>query len=196
MTDLPSPDLLKQTLRRSARARRKQACAALGAEAGMRIAEAFLAAFDGTAGRVVAGYWPMEDEADIRPLLVRLAERGCRIALPVVQRRDAPLIFRRWQPGDPLEEGLYRTQHPSAAAAEVDPDLFLVPLLAFDRGGRRLGYGGGYYDRTLAALRARGTVLAVGVAFAAQQVDLLPDGSFDQRLDWVVTENGAWKAVA
>jgi 5-formyltetrahydrofolate cyclo-ligase len=130
----------------------------------------------------------MRGEIDVLPVLSVLAERGQVTALPAVVDRKAPLVFRRWVPGDALEDGLYGTRHPLAEAEAVRPVLLLVPLLAFDRKGVRLGYGGGFYDRTLAALRAVGPVVAVGVAYAGQEVDALPAEPHDERLDWVVTE--------
>lgn len=140
------------------------------------------------AGAVVAGYWPMRGEIDVLPLLGALSQRGQVTALPAVIGRKEPLVFRRWAPGEPLEEGLYGTRHPAVSAAVVRPVCLLVPLLAFDRKGIRLGYGGGFYDRTLAALRAVGPVVAVGVAYAGQEVESLPAEPHDERLDWVVTE--------
>ncbi|MGC2854470.1 5-formyltetrahydrofolate cyclo-ligase [Novispirillum sp. DQ9] len=139
-------------------------------------------------GAVVAGYWPMRGEIDVLPLLGALAGRGQVTALPAVVGRREPLEFRRWAPGDVLEDGLYGTRHPVASAGVVRPVCLLVPLLAFDRRGIRLGYGGGFYDRTLAALRADGPVVAVGVAYAGQEVEALPVEPHDERLDWVVTE--------
>lgn len=139
-------------------------------------------------GAVVAGYWPMRGEIDVLPLLGALAERGQVTALPAVVGRKEPLEFRRWAPGEALEEGIYGTRHPPASAGVVRPVCLLVPLLAFDRRGVRLGYGGGFYDRTLAALRAVGPVVAVGVAYAGQEVEALPAEPHDERLDWVVTE--------
>jgi len=139
-------------------------------------------------GSVVAGYWPIVTELDGRPLLARLDERGVICALPVVVSAGAPLQFRRWRPLDELEPGVLGTSHPSVTAPEVVPDVVLAPLLAFDGEGYRLGQGGGYYDRTLAALRSRGAVTAVGVGFAAQQVDAVPRSANDERLDWILTE--------
>lgn len=137
---------------------------------------------------VVAGYWPMRGEIDVRPLLDGLAARGHITALPVVAAPATPLMFRRWKPGDPLAEGAYKTQHPVDSAPEVRPHCLLVPLLAFDRRGYRLGYGGGFYDRTIAGLRAGGGVVTVGIAYAGQEVDRVPDEPHDEPLDWVVTE--------
>lgn len=157
--------------------------------------EAFIPSFAAIPLRsslVIAGYWPLGDEADVRPLLAELSARGHVIALPVVLQKNAPLVFRRWCLGQELEQGPHRTVHPLASADVVQPDLLLVPLLAFDERGGRLGYGGGYYDRTLAALRGSGKkILAVGVAYAVQQWPGLPMDEHDQRLDWVITEQGA-----
>ena len=152
----------------------------------------FLSAVACPPGSVVAGYWPMRDEADVRPLLEHLIADGCSAALPVVIGRSKPLLFRRWRPGDRLASGLYGTRQPMDDQPAVDPGLLLVPMLGFDRQGGRLGYGGGYYDRTLAALRASRPIVAVGVAFAAQDLGSLPAGRFDQRVDWIVTEASAW----
>lgn len=165
---------------------RRTVQAALGNRAGDAIADAFLKTFPEAAGETVAGYWPISSEADVRPLMLRLAAAGALLALPVVQ--GAVLTFRRWRPGDRLVDGPNGTRHPPEDAAPANPRLLLVPLLAFDRQGGRLGYGGGYYDRTLSMLRAEGTVTAVGIAFAAQERTGLPHQSHDQAMDWVVTE--------
>ena len=142
------------------------------------------------AGAVVAAYWPMGDEIDPRPLMAALAARGCRLALPVVATRGTPLQFRAYAEGDVLGPGLHGTVHPAAHAPAVVPALLLVPLLAFDRQCYRLGYGGGYYDRTLEVLRNNAQVKAVGLAFAAQEVTAVPRDGHDQRLDAIATENG------
>jgi 5-formyltetrahydrofolate cyclo-ligase len=144
------------------------------------------------AGAVVAGTWPVGSELDARPLLAALAARGWRCALPVVADEAGPLRFRAWLPGEPLRAGGYGILEPEPAAPAVVPDVVLVPLLAFDRAGRRLGQGGGWYDRTLAALRAERPVLAIGLAFAAQERAELPTGGHDQPLDWIVTEKAAY----
>lgn len=141
---------------------------------------------------VAAGYWPMRSEIDPRPLMARLARAGWRLALPVTpaRRTDGPLIFRRWEPGGAMEEHAFGMREPQPAAEAVRPDLVLVPLLAFDAAGHRLGYGAGHYDRTLQALRAAGPVYAVGLAFAGQATATLPAGPHDQPLDAVATERG------
>lgn len=137
---------------------------------------------------VIAGYWPLADELNIRPALIALRRQGHTIALPVTGPKQTPLTFRRWDEGAALERGRFDTRHPSVNAPEVIPDVVLLPLLAFDRRGNRLGYGGGYYDRTLARLRDQGPVLAVGVAFAIQEMEELPAGRYDRPLDLMVTE--------
>ncbi len=140
---------------------------------------------------VVSGFWPIKDEIDIRPLLIELFNVGCQLALPVVQGRGKPLLFRAWRPGDPLEAGVFGTLQPSARRETLEPDALIVPLLACDEEGWRLGYGGGFYDRTLGGLRARRNVTAVGVGFSAQLVPEVPHGPDDQRLDWLLTDKRA-----
>ena len=144
----------------------------------------------------MAAYWPMDTEIDARPLLRHLHRRGFDCALPVVVGRGRALHFRRWRPQAALEPGGLGIFQPSPAAARVTPRVVLAPLLCFDGRGARLGHGAGYYDYTLAALRRAGRVLAVGIAFAAQRVDRVPDENHDQRLDWIVTEEGAIQIVA
>ena len=150
------------------------------------------------ADAVVAGYVPVRGELDIMPLLHALAERGHVVALPVVARREAPLVFRRWWPGMALRKADYGIPVPPDDAPEVEPDVVLAPLVAFDRKGHRLGYGGGYYDRTLADLRARkaqrgGRLITIGCAHAGQEVDAITVLDTDERLDWILTEKGAWR---
>jgi len=142
------------------------------------------------AGAVVSGFWPTGREIDVRPLLLALAGRGHAIVLPRTPARGLPLSFHRWRPGDRLEPGRMGILQPPEVAERLDPDLLLVPLVAFDAGLRRLGHGAGYYDRTLAALRAQKPVLAIGIAYAAQQVDCVPAGPHDALLDGVATERG------
>lgn len=141
-------------------------------------------------GAVIAAYWPIRDELDPRPLAQALAERGHGLALPVSVARGTALAFRTWKLGDPLVADIMRIEAPISSAPEAVPSLVLVPMLAFDRGCRRLGYGAGFYDRTLATLRAGGTVIAVGLAFGAQEVARVPVAEDDAPLDAVVTEDG------
>ncbi|MDQ2105783.1 5-formyltetrahydrofolate cyclo-ligase [Azospirillum isscasi] len=139
----------------------------------------------------VAGYWPLGSELDARPLLLHLKAAGRPVALPVSGPRGQALTFRDWDPAQPLAAGRYGIHEPGADRPEAVPAVLLVPMLAFDRSGHRLGYGAGYYDRTLDALRAVRPVLAVGVAFAAQEMDAVPCGAHDERLDWILTEREA-----
>jgi 5-formyltetrahydrofolate cyclo-ligase len=139
---------------------------------------------------VIAGYWPIRDEIDPRPALQALAERGHGLALPVSVVRGEPLAFRAWSPGEPLAHDIMRIEAPLSSAAAVVPSLLLVPMLAFDRACRRLGYGAGFYDRTLAALRHTGAITALGLAFGVQEAERVPAGPGDAPLDAVATENG------
>jgi 5-formyltetrahydrofolate cyclo-ligase len=180
----------KQALRAVLRVRRAKA-ARSGVPAAADLTERFLQAVPVPPHTVVAGYLPIGDEIDVRPLLRRLAGHDCRIALPAVTERWAPLAFRQWQEGDRLVDGPFGTREPPAGTPELPPEVLILPLVAFDRRGYRLGYGGGYYDRTLAVLRRQGRALAVGVGFAAQEVVAVPCGRHDQRLDWIVTEREA-----
>jgi 5-formyltetrahydrofolate cyclo-ligase len=141
---------------------------------------------------VVSGFWPMAQELDIRPLMIELFSEGCQLCLPVVVGKGEPLVFRAWRPGDALEQGVFGTLHPSPRREELEPDALIVPLLACDQDGWRLGYGGGFYDRTLRRLRARKRVTATGVAFDAQFIpEEVPHGPDDERLDWLLTDRRA-----
>lgn len=148
------------------------------------------------AGAVVAGYWPKGDELDTGPLLEALDAAGYACALPVVVGADKILAFRRWRPAEALAPGRFGIMEPVAGAADLTPRVVITPLLAFDPAGYRLGYGAGYYDRTLRALRATAPVVAVGAGFAAQGVDRVPHAATDERLDWVITEAGAVRIEA
>ena len=176
-------------------ARRLRAAAAAGrGRAAAAVAANALAHVPLPAGALIGGYWPVRDELDPRPLLQQLAALGCRLALPVVRGPGLALAFRHWAIGDPLEAAGFGLSVPLASAPEVVPAVLLVPLLAFDAAGYRLGYGGGFYDMTLAERRAGGgAVLAVGLAYAAQARAELPHEAWDQPLDWVVTELEARK---
>ena len=186
----------KQILRDRAKARRgtlTQNATAAAQRQGDLFVETFEAELKRSPTPTVSGYWPMDDEFDVRPLMIRLSEFGYACALPVVVALGEALVFRRWQPGDPLVKAKFGMREPSAQAADTVPDIVLTPLLAFDDTGRRLGYGGGFYDLTLRELRAERQIIAVGVAYQAQRVDKVPSGDCDERLDWIVTEERAIK---
>ena len=134
---------------------------------------------------LVAGFWPLDGEIDIRPLLHALHATGHRLALPHTPPRGQPLTFHAWSPGDPLQFGRFGTRVPAGPA--VTPTLLLVPLLAFDRRGYRLGYGGGYYDRTIAGSPG---IATIGCGFAAQEVAAIPAGPTDMKLGHIATERG------
>lgn len=180
MTDIAAE---KAAARKAAFARR----AAAHAQGGDAAAQAALGAFLGDGGgRVLAGYLPIRTELD--PLPVMAGWDG-PVGVPVIAGRGLPLRFRLWRPGCEMVEGPFGVPVP-AADVEVVPEVLIVPLLAFDRGGGRLGYGGGFYDRTLARLRLAGRVRAVGYAYAAQEVPALPREPTDAPLDAIVTEAG------
>jgi 5-formyltetrahydrofolate cyclo-ligase len=139
-------------------------------------------------GAVVSGYSPIRSEIDPAPLMRELAAHGAHLALPVIAARGQALRFRAWSLNDRLLQGPLGILEPSPAAAEIVPDILLVPLAAFDRSGHRIGYGAGHYDRTLAQLRKSKAVTAIGVAFAAQEVEAVPALSHDVALDYVLTD--------
>jgi len=139
-------------------------------------------------GTIISGFMPLKSEINPLPLLQKLAETGARLALPAIAGRGKPLIMRAWEFGAPLDRGQWGIREPKPDAPEVAPDILLVPLLAFDRAGYRLGYGAGYYDMTIHRLRALKPVTAVGIAFAAQEVPKIPTTPRDERLDLVLTE--------
>ena len=186
-----SEDLVrrKAELRALLLARRR---GAPGPAAAVAVADRLLHEIGVPQGAVVAGYWPLAGELDPRPCLDRLAARGHRLALPRMQGQGQPLAFHAWRRDDPLTPGGFGVMQPDPAQPRVTPDVLLVPLLGFDRRGHRLGYGKGYYDRTLRALREGGAApLAIGLAFALQEVGEVPTGPADQPLDALVTERAS-----
>jgi 5-formyltetrahydrofolate cyclo-ligase len=187
--DLSARDT-KRALRRGLLQDRAAIMPAHGGPARLAIRDRYLTAFDPQPGTVVSAFWPMPGELDLRPLLEALHARGCVCALPVVVRRNEPLEFRRWEPGAALVTSRFGIDEPPPESPAVRPQHALVPLLAFDDEGYRLGYGGGFYDRTLAMMRADGTgpVVAIGVGLEAQRRPALPREPFDERLDWLVTD--------
>jgi len=180
----------KAAFRRKAGERRRALAAAEApAKAGMRAADHFFAHVELAEGAIVSAYWPMGDELDPRPLIHRIQAAGHTIGLPVVVAKGAPLIFRDWTPETRFVPGGFKTEVPEATAPEVVPTVLLVPLLAFDLKGYRLGYGGGFYDRTLTKLRAAGKITAIGFAYEGQLVGEVPRAEYDQPLDAILTEH-------
>jgi 5-formyltetrahydrofolate cyclo-ligase len=187
MSDLDHTKDLKAEIRRMAMARREAlpttdrvAAAQAIAARGMPVPVA--------PGMVVSGYSPLKSEISPIPLLRLCADAGAELALPVVMGRGKPLVMRAWAFGAPLASGVWGIREPTPAAPEVFPDILIVPLLVFDRRGHRIGYGAGYYDMTIARLRGMKPVTAIGIAFAAQEIDEVPTTPRDARLDLVLTE--------
>jgi len=192
---LSEPAAAKAALRKEA-ARHRATLAAGDPDAADRLAAqaGIIAALagDGQEGAgIVAAYLPIRSELSPLPLVSALVAAGLGTAMPVTPEAGHPLRFRAWAPGDDLAEGPYNTQQPAASAPEVTPTVILAPMLAFDDAGWRLGYGGGFYDRTLAALRGGGhRVCALGIAYDGQHVAAVPTGPYDMRLDGVLTPSG------
>ncbi|MBD8066884.1 5-formyltetrahydrofolate cyclo-ligase [Devosia sp. PTR5] len=178
----------KAQLRREAHARRGALSTQYRADAAEQVARHFFDAIAFGADDVVAAYWRIRDELDCQPILVRLMDSGQRVVLPVVTGDETPLDMRVWEADQPLYEAGFGTLAPADSAPRAEPDIILVPLLGFDGQGTRLGYGGGYYDRTLAALSRK--PLLVGLAFDAQELPDIPREDHDMPLDAVVTESG------
>jgi 5-formyltetrahydrofolate cyclo-ligase len=179
--------LSKSTLRQLARDKRKTT-----AHPDIAIALAKHAkALNLTSGTMVGAYHALPSEADPALLLQRLVQQGCHIAFPRIAARDRPLAFHRIPDGEVLKQGAHGIHEPEAHWPQVTPDMLLVPLLAFDKHGHRLGYGGGFYDRTLSAYRDRARpIRAIGVAYAAQELEAIPAEPHDVALDGILTENG------
>ena len=179
---------LKSVIRKDAILRRDALPAAERAKAAEIIAtRPFPVAMN--AGMIVSGFMPLKTEINPLPLMRSLAAQGARLALPAIDGRGKPLIMRAFAFGDELASGQWGIREPKADAPEVAPDILLVPLLAFDRTGHRIGYGAGYYDMTIARLRSVKPVIALGIAYAAQEVPEVPTTPRDERLDLVLTEH-------
>lgn len=180
----------KTEARRAAFARRKAARGSLGPAPEAASAALLEALAPAVAARaVIAGYLPIRTEIDPRPVMARLHAAGLTVCVPVVEGEARPLIFRTWTPDAALVPGPFGAFVPETGDPAI-PAALIVPLAAFDSQGFRLGYGGGFYDRTLEGLRAAGSTLAVGFAYAAQETDTLPREAVDQPLDRVATEKG------
>ncbi len=142
--------------------------------------------------QIIAGYWPIKSELNVVPLLSAFALMPkVGLCLPITGAPETALSFHRWQIGDTLDIGPFGTRQPFPNKQKLMPDLIILPLLAFDEKLNRLGYGGGFYDRTLASLaRAGNKVTAIGIAYENQKIDKVPTGYFDRRLDGVLTPSG------
>lgn len=183
----PAAPQSKQQLRTMALAAREALTAEQRTAAALAIA-AHKLPFDITPGAVVSGYSPIRGELDPTPLMLSLAARGARLALPAIMARGKALSFRAWSPGDRLTLGSLGILEPSPVAEELTPDIMLVPLAAFDHSGHRIGYGGGYYDYTFSHLRETKHVIGVGLGFVVQQIKIVPALAHDVPLDYVLTE--------
>jgi 5-formyltetrahydrofolate cyclo-ligase len=178
----------KAALRVKAHAQRAAVFQSVRSDAATAAAGHFFRGVPMQPGEVVAAYWPIRDELDVKPVLTRLMDDGQPVCLPVVLGDGLPLELRLWAQGAALYPSGFGTLAPDELAQVVEPDVILMPLLGFDKHGTRLGYGGGYYDRTLTKLTKRPKL--VGFAFAAQEFDHIPREAHDVPLDAVVTENG------
>jgi 5-formyltetrahydrofolate cyclo-ligase len=187
MPDLTETDQTKAALRAAALALRDALPAAERQAAAATIAARGLSV-EVTPGAIVSGFMPMKTEINPLRLLRKLADAGAQLALPCIAGRSKPLIMRAWQFGAPLKSGQWGIREPMPDAAEVAPDILIVPLACFDRAGHRIGYGAGYYDMTINALRAKKKVIAIGIGFAVQEIPRVPATERDARLDLVLTE--------
>src|SRR5690606_10207978 len=178
----------KASLRATARTRRAAIRDEVRHAAAGAGAEHFFAGVPLSPADVVAGYWPIRDEFDCRPLLARLMDSRQPVCLPVVAGEGLPLELRFWEQGAPLFPSGFGTLAPPETAPLAEPDIIIMPLLGFDKLGTRLGYGGGYYDRTIAGLTKRPRL--IGLAFATQELEHIPRGAHDVPLEAVVTETG------
>ena len=185
----PHIEEAKAALRLRARHTRAAILHSARADAAATVAGHFFDAIALAPGDVVAGYWRIKDEMDCQPILVRLMDSFQPVCLPVVLGDELPLELRLWEQGAPLYEAGFGTLAPSELAPQAEPDIILMPLLGFDKRGTRLGYGGGYYDRTLERLSKRPRL--VGLAFAAQELEDIPRDAHDVPLDTIITEHGA-----
>src|SRR6187549_1366812 len=181
-SDNPKPDM------RAAALARRDALSAPERQAGAEgiASRAFPVSI--SPGQIVSGFMPMKTELNPLPLMRKLAAAGAQLALPAIDRRGNPLIMRAFKIGDALKGGQWGIREPLPEAPQVNPDILIVPMAAFDRAGHRIGYGAGYYDMTVNALRAKKKVIAMGIAFAAQEITSVPATERDARLDFVLTE--------
>lgn len=183
---------VKAQARKDATKARRVAHEAAKDDAPLRLASQQFPVSPRAGASIVSAFFPYQSEIDTRPLLGKLAGEGWTTCLPIVIAQGKPLVFRRWAPGEPTVPGIWNIPRPTEEAEIVEPDVLMVPMLAFDRKGYRLGYGGGFYDRTLEMLRKKKPIVAIGVAYGAQEVASVPHGPHDQPLDFVMTEKGVF----
>jgi 5-formyltetrahydrofolate cyclo-ligase len=159
-------------------------------EKSLQLADHGLATIPVSPGDIVSGFLPIRSEVDLRPLMAGLRQRGARICVPVILDKER-IVFRELVPGAPLVDCGFGTSAPGPDAAELEPDIMLVPVAAFDATGQRIGYGGGYYDRAIARFREKGLQpRLIGIAFDCQEVASVPAEPHDVRLPAVLTESG------
>jgi len=182
-------DVAAQKIRLRAYSKSKRALLSASAtSAAENLAEKFMEALTIIGDGSIAGYWPISNEFDVKPLLQKLLCAGITVSLPAVIPNQKRLVFQGWSENMQLVKGPYGTLQPVGSSGLITPDILMIPLLAFDSAGGRLGYGSGYYDRTLAELRKEKEVTAVGIAYAGQEINEVPTSSSDQTLDWIITE--------
>ncbi|WP_299343580.1 5-formyltetrahydrofolate cyclo-ligase [uncultured Maritalea sp.] len=188
MSDTTDLSRAKSDMRDAAHQKRAALSPSFRAEAALAAAETFTASVPIKSGQIVSLYWAIRDELSTEPLLVQLMDEGHQVCLPVVLGRDQPLEFRLWEAGQPLAPSGFGTLAPQAGAPVVVPDVMVLPMLGFDANGNRLGYGAGFYDRTIDQIEK--PLILVGYAFSAQEVDVMPAEPHDKPLDMVVSEAG------
>ena len=184
----------KKQARKTASTHRTIIHKTLKTSAGRQLADNGLGFLGESEGRTVSGFHPYLSEICVLELLEKSTQQGWEICLPVVVGPDQPLEFRQWGPGDETKAGAWGILEPLESAQVVQPDVLLVPLLAFDKRGYRLGYGGGFYDRSIEQLKQQKSVIVVGASYSGQMVDEVPTQPHDQKLDWILTEQGPIKS--
>lgn len=177
----------KSGIRKAVLARRAMIDMAVAAPRAQAVAERMMALLARFPIGAITAFRSFGDEIGTAPLLTALDDAGYRIGLPIVIGKGKPLVFRQWRPGDVMGSGPYGIEQPLATSPEIEPDILIVPMAAFDKDGYRVGYGGGFYDRSLAALRSKKPIIAIGLAFDEQEVEAVPRDAYDARLDYLVT---------
>lgn len=196
MGDAEDTKAKKSALRASHKSVRKAAAERYGSGAAAALREHGLSFTGVPAPAAISAFFPIGDEIDPMPLLDRMRGEGYGVCLPVMVGKGKPLVFRAWKPGDELTTVTWGIREPLATAPVVEPDIVLAALLAFDDRGYRLGYGGGFYDRTIARLKTLKPAVVVGLAFDELRVDAVPHNDYDQKVDWILTPSGPRKCSA